>query len=92
MNILTVRLPAELHATLTCEARRRNVARSSLVQEFIENAQVRGTNATARSCADVAGDLVGAVRSGRSDLATSRRLLDKAVARDARRSITGRRR
>ena len=92
MNILTVKLPAALHATLTSEARKRNVTRSALVREIIENALVHDTDAAAPSCAELAGDLVGAVRSGRSDLATNRRLLDEAVARDARRGDADRRR
>ena len=92
MNILTVKLPAELHATLTSEARRRNVTRSSLVREIIENALVRDTVVASPSCAGLAGDLVGAVRSGCSDLATNRRLLVEAVAQDAHRGIANRRR
>ncbi len=78
MSVLILNLPAELHATLTSEARRRNVTRSSLVREIIENVLVRDAEAASPTCAGLAGDLVGAVRSGRSDLATSQRLLDKA--------------
>ena len=92
MNILTVKLPAELHATLTSEARRRNVTRSSLVREIIENALVRYTDTASPSCAGLAGDLVGAVRSGRSDLATNRHLLDETIVQDAHRGVTDRRR
>ena len=92
MNVLTVKLPAELHATLTSEAQRRNVTRSFLVREIIENALMRDTDAASPSCAGLAGDLVGAVRSGRSDLSTNRQLLDEAVAQDARRGIADRRR
>lgn len=92
MNVLTVKLPPKLHATLTSEARRRNVTRSSLVREIIENALVRDANAASPSCAELAGDIVGAVRSGRSDLATNRRLLDEAVTRDAHRVVADRRR
>lgn len=87
MYILTVELPGKLHATLTNEARRRNVTRSCLAREIIENALVPGTPDATRSCADLAGDLVGAVRSGHTDLATNRRLLDEAVGRDARRAV-----
>ena len=83
MSILTVDLPGELHAALTNEARRRNMTRSSLVREIVENALVVGTSDATRSCTDLAGDIVGAVRSGRTDLATNRRLLDEAVAQDA---------
>ena len=92
MNILTVELPGELHAALTNEAQRRNVTRPSLVREVLENALDRGTSTAPRSCADLAGDLVGAVRSVRSDLGTSRGLLAEAVAQDAQRSVTDRRR
>lgn len=85
MNVLTVKLPAELHATLTSEARRRNVTRSSLVREIIEDALIRDSDAGSPTCAGLAGDLVGAIRSGLPDLATNRSLLDEAVARDAQR-------
>ena len=88
MNTLTVDLPAELHDALSSEAWRRNVTRASLVRAIIENALVRGTSAAAPSCADPAGDLVGAVRSGRSDLATNRGLLDEAGAGDLQRRLT----
>ena len=92
MNLLTVKLPAELHAKLTSEARRRNLTRSSLVREIIENALIHDADAAPPSCAGLAGDLVGAVRSGRSDLATNRSLLDEAVARDVHRGLADRRR
>ena len=87
MNFLTVKLPAELHATLTNEARRRNVTRSSLVRQIIENALIREADAPSPSCLGLTGDLVGAVRSGRTDLATNRRLLDEAVAQDVHRAV-----
>ena len=38
MNALSVKLPADLHATLSREAQRRNVTRSTLVREIIGNA------------------------------------------------------
>ena len=44
------------------------------------------TEVTAPSCIDLAGDLVGAVRSSRTDLATNRQLLDEAMLQDARRA------
>ena len=90
MHVLTVKLPADLYATLTSQARRRNVTRSSLVREIIEDALVRDSDAAPPSCAGLAGDLVGAVRSGRSDLATNRRLLEEAMTQDAQRAIAER--
>ena len=92
VNVLTAKLPVELHATLTSDARRRNVTRSSLVREIIENALVRDSDAAPQSCAELAGDLIGAIRSGRPDLATNRRLLNEAVAREAQRATAERRR
>ena len=83
MNGLSVKLPAELHAMLSEEARRRNVSRSSLVRELIASALSDREGAPPPSCADLAGDLIGTVRSGRSDLATNTRLLDEAVVRDS---------
>ena len=87
MNILTVKLPGELHATLTNEARRRNVTRSSLVRQIIENALIREADAESPSCLGLTRDLAGAVRSGRSDLATNQRLLGKAVAQNSHRAV-----
>jgi hypothetical protein len=85
MNALSVKLPPDLHAVLSREARRRNVSRSTLVRELIANA-LNGGAGTSPSCADLAGELVGAVRSGRPDLATNPRLLDEAVVQDSRRA------
>ena len=87
MSILTLELARELNATPTNEARRRNMTRSSLVREFIENALVPGTTDAVRGCADPAGAIVGAVRSGRTDLGTNRCLVDEAVAQDKHRTV-----
>ena len=87
MTVLTVKLPVEFHAWLTSEARRRNMTRSSLVREIIENALVRASDTASPSCAELAGDLVGTVRSGRSELATNRRLLDESVTQDTHRVV-----
>ena len=91
MHPISVKLPAELHAALSREARRRNTSRSTLVREVIE--QAYGDPGTASpSCAELAGNLVGAVRSGRTDLATSRQLLEEAMLQDAQRAAADRRR
>ncbi len=86
-----MKLPVALHAVLTREARRRNVTRSALVREVIEQAYDRAATA-APSCAELAGNLVGAVRSGRTDLATNRQLLDEAMIEDAQRAAADGRR
>ena len=63
------------------------MTRPSLVREITEKALVRDADAASPSCARRAGDFVGAVGSGRTDLATNRRLLDEAVALDAHRAV-----
>ena len=92
MNALSVKLPADLHTTLSREAQRRNVTRSTLVREIIGNALGDSLVVKSPNCAELAGDLIGTVRSGRSDLATNRRLLDEAVILDAHRAAADRRR
>ena len=87
LSILTVALSGEHHATVTNEARRRNMTRSTLAREIIEKAPVPGTTDATRSCADPVGECAGTVRGGRTDLATNQRLLDEAVALDAHRSV-----
>ena len=54
MDLLTVRLPDELHAALTGEAHRCDVTRSSLVRE-IENALVHAPDPVSPCCAWPAG-------------------------------------
>ena len=88
---ISVKLPAALHAVLAREARRRHVTRSTLVREVIEQAY-GGSGVAAQSCTELAGSLVGAARSGRTDLATSRQLLEEAVLLDAQRATADRRR
>ncbi|MCY4059631.1 MAG: ribbon-helix-helix protein, CopG family [Gammaproteobacteria bacterium] len=83
MNGFSVRCPAELYAGLSREAGRRNVSRWSFVRELIANTMNERGCAPPRSCADLAGDLIGAVQSGRFDLATSTRLLDEAFLEDS---------
>jgi hypothetical protein len=55
---------------VAAEARRRNVFRSTIVRESLERA-LGGPS----SRADLAGNLVGAFRSGRRDLSTNKKLL-----------------
>lgn len=78
MKGLSDKLPAK-HAARSSEARRRNVSRSFLVREIIAGALRDWGGAPPPNCADLASELVGPVRSGRSDLATKTRLLDEAV-------------
>jgi len=83
MNALSVKLPHELFLRLASEARRRNINRSMLVREILDRTLRDAPAADAPSCADLAGDLVGCVASGRTDLATNRELLEQAVLGDS---------
>ena len=82
MTALSVKLPPDLHASLVSEARRRNVTRSALVRDILARTLPRDSDRRP-SCAELAGDLIGAVRSGRDDLATNRELLREAMLADA---------
>lgn len=92
MRTFSLKLPDDMHAALAAEAGRRNVARSALVREMIGQALEYNDCAAPPSCAQLAGDLVGTVRSGRSDPGTGERLLEEAIITDAHRSAPHRNR
>lgn len=83
MNKLSVKLPDDLYAALVSEARRRNVTRSALVRDILADALARDADERSPSCVELTGDLVGAFRSGRNDLATNKELLREAMLADA---------
>lgn len=92
MSAFSLKLPDDMHAALAAEARRRNITRSALVREMIGQALRYNDCAAPPSCAQLAGDLVGTVRSGRRDLGTDERLLEEAMITDTRRNAPDRRR
>ena len=53
VHVISVKLPTELHAVLSREARRRDVSQSFLVRELIANALSDGGGAPPPSCADL---------------------------------------
>ena len=65
-------LPPEMRARLSEEAQR-------------EPGVDQPESSERTSCLDLAGDLIGSVRSGTPDLATNPRYLEEAIVRDARR-------
>ena len=92
MEGLSIKIPAELRRRLAAEAVRRNVTQSAVVRKLIEQALAGGPEEQAPdSCALLAGDLLGSVRSGRSDLATNRTLLKEAIVQGERRAPKRRR-
>ena len=58
---------------------------AALVRDILGDAVDRDADAHPPSCAELAGDLVGAFRSGRKDLATNKKLLREATLADAAR-------
>jgi predicted transcriptional regulator len=80
MEGISIKLPPALSNALAAEARRRNVTQSLIVREALERCLLdRRDRAEAPSCADLIRDLAGSIKSGRSDLATSKALLQAAV-------------
>lgn len=92
MSNFSLKLPDNMYAALAAEAERRNITRSALVREMIERALTYEAGLAPPNCAQLAGDLVGAFRSGRRDLATDERLLEEAMTTDAQRNAPDRRR
>ena len=90
MDVISLKLPAMLRSKLAAEARRRNVPQSLIVREALERALSEGERKEV-TCSDLARDLIGSGRSGRSDLATNKALLAEAVIADYRRGRKRRR-
>jgi Arc/MetJ-type ribon-helix-helix transcriptional regulator len=85
MELISVKLPPELRAKVAAEARRRNVSQSSIVRESLELVLGHPTSRGEANCADLAGSLVGSVRTGRRDFSTNKKLLADAMVSNARR-------
>jgi Ribbon-helix-helix protein, copG family len=88
MEVISVKLPPALWAKVAAEAQRRNVSQSTIVRESLERALTGPSSRASRgeaSCAELAGNLVGAFRSGRRDLSTNKKLLANAIASNGRR-------
>ena len=85
MELISVKLPPALRAKVAQEAQRRNVSQSTIVRESLELALSRSANRHEENCAELAGDLVGSVHSGRRDLSTNKKLLVDTIVANARR-------
>jgi hypothetical protein len=89
---LSIKLPAELRRRLAAEAKRRNMTQSAIVRESIEQVLKRSSGkGQPSSCTDLVRDLIGSVRSGRSDLATNNAYLEQAMLESDRRATKRRR-
>lgn len=83
MELVSFKLPPALRRRIAAEARRRGISQGAVIRESIESALVdRRAGRRALTCADLAADLIGAVRNGPPDLSTNRRYLDEAIAAD----------
>ena len=80
MSTFSFKLPDHLYRWLDAEAKRRNLTKSALVREMIDQALQANDRAAPASCAELAGDLVGAFRSGRRDLGSDDELLEEALS------------
>lgn len=81
MELISVKLPEALRAKVAREARRRNVSESTIVRESLEQTLAGATDGRSEaSCAALAGDLVGSINRGRTDLSTNKRLLANFVS------------
>jgi predicted DNA-binding protein len=86
MENISLKLPQLLHAKVSEEARRRSVSKSTIVREALERSlNESGRKAKDNSCAILAAGIIGAVRSGRRDLATNKSLLAQSMLDDAKR-------
>jgi Ribbon-helix-helix protein, copG family len=85
MEWISVKLPPTLRAKVAAKTRRRNVSQSTIVRELLERALAGPTSRGEANCADLAGSLVGSLRSGRREFSTNKRLLADAMVSNARR-------
>ena len=80
MELMSIKLPAPLRRRIAAEAKRRNVTQSTIVRESIERAlEDSSANGAPQDCMGLVADIAGSVRSGRSDLATNKVLLEHAM-------------
>ncbi len=82
---MSVKIPQELRAKVAQEAHRRNVSLSTIVRESLEQVLAAPRKGREANCAELAGNLVGSVRSGRRDLSTNKKLLEDTVVGNGRR-------
>ncbi len=68
MQTISLKLPDDLLTRLNTEAKAKGVTKSSLVQESLERALLRGRSDGTASCYDLARDLAGAVKGLPEDL------------------------
>ena len=77
MTTLTVKIPEALERSIAIAARRERVTKSELVRRAMAKYVAQtDEHRTFQSARDLAGDLIGSVRGGPVDLATSGKYMD----------------
>jgi predicted DNA-binding protein len=76
MRTISVKLPDELLARLTRQARDRRVTKSSIVRDSLEKGLHEPLHADAVSCYDLARDLAGTVKGLPKDLADNPKYME----------------
>jgi Ribbon-helix-helix protein, copG family len=76
VQTISLKLPDDLLAQLTSEAKARRVTRSRVVRESLEKALNKKPSADSVSCYDLARDLAGSVKGLPGDLATDPRYME----------------
>ncbi len=76
VRTISLKLPDDLLAQLTSEARTRGVTRSRLVRESLEKALNEKPSASSVSCYDLTRDLAGSLKGLPRDLATNPKYME----------------
>ncbi len=77
VTTLTVKIPEALERSITIAARRERVTKSELVRRAMAKYVAQtGEEHKFQSALDLAGGLIGSVRGGPADLATSAKYMD----------------
>jgi hypothetical protein len=75
MKMISLKIPSGLDAKLTALARRRNMSKSTVVREAVEQYLRDSGNGVTLSCLDLARDLAGSV-TGPPDLSSNKKYLE----------------
>ena len=85
MTTISLKVPDHLDQLLLSESRRRQVSKSAVIRECVEQT-LAGKRSRSRSvkCADLVRDLIGS-QPGPADASTNARHLDEAIQKDFQR-------
>lgn len=85
MTTISLKVPEHLDQLLVTESRRRQVSKSALIRDCVEQALVgRRARKQVVRCADLVRDLIGS-QPGPADASVNRRYLAEAIQKDFQR-------